>query len=200
MRLPALMLAVFLLEACSVQTPQPGPTIADWEQHHQQLAQLSIWSMEGKLGYRDSRDGGSAWVNWQQSGVAFELQLHGPFGAGATQISGDADFAALQRGDRETIYAPSPAALTEQLFGWQWPVDQLQYWVKGIPAPNAPLDASSHNSDGTLATLDQANWQLTFSQYQQVGAWVLPGRIRGNSGEYSFTLVIKNWQPDAVVR
>lgn len=198
MRLAALLLTLLALGGCALHSPQPAPAVTDWNQHQRQLEQLLSWQLEGKLGYRDSRDGGSAWVNWQQSDRSFKLQLNGPFGAGATHILGDDHAAELQRGGKETLYATSPAALTEQLFGWQWPVDQLQYWIRGIPAPNAPLDASGHNTDGTLATLNQAQWQLEFSRYQQVDRWILPGRIRGNSGEYSFTLVIKNWRPNPV--
>ncbi|WP_461516794.1 lipoprotein insertase outer membrane protein LolB [Porticoccus sp.] len=198
MRLASLLLTMLTLGACALHSPQPAPTVTDWDQHQQQLQQLQSWRLEGKLGYRDSRDGGSAWVNWQQSAEHFKLQLNGPFGAGATHILGDNNYAELQRSGKETIYAPSPTALTEQLFGWQWPVDQLQFWVRGIPAPNTPLAESHHNPDGTLASLDQAQWQLEFSGYQQVEHWILPSRIRGNNGEYSFTLVIKNWRPNPV--
>lgn len=199
MRLLSLILTLLLLGGCAMQSTQPTTIITDWDQHQQQLEQLQTWRLEGKLGYHDSRDGGSAWVNWQQSAENFKLQLNGPFGAGATHIIGDDHSAELQRSGKETIYAPSPAALTEQLFGWQWPVDQLQFWIRGIPAPNTPLVGSHHNPDGTLADLDQAHWQLEFSRYQQVDRWILPSRIRGNSGEYSFTLVIKSWQPSPVV-
>lgn len=194
MRLPALLLMTLLLGACASHSPQPAPVVDDWQQHQAALQTLQTWQLEGKLGYRDSHDGGSAWVNWRQAEAAFKLQLNGPFGSGATHILGNDQHAEMQRSGKDTIYAPSPAALTEQLFGWQWPVEQLQYWIRGIPDPNTALDISSHNIDGTLATLSQANWQLQFSRYQQVGPWILPGRIRGSSGEYSFTLVIKHWQ------
>ncbi|TNF01393.1 MAG: outer membrane lipoprotein LolB [Gammaproteobacteria bacterium] len=196
MRLFVLILATLFLGACASQAPGPNPVVTDWQQHQSALQTLESWQLEGKLGYRDSRDGGSAWLNWQQTSNSFKLQLNGPFGAGATQILGDDQHAELHRSGKETIYSPSPAALTEQLFGWPWPVDELHYWIRGIPAPHTAQDVSSHNIDGTLATLSQANWQLQFSGYQQVGRWILPGRIRGHSGEYSFTLVIKQWYPN----
>lgn len=196
MRLLALIFATLLLGACASQAPRPEPVISDWQQHQSALQNFNSWQLEGKLGYRDSRDGGSAWLNWQQSSDAFKLLLSGPFGTGATQILGNSHHAELQRSGKETLYSPSPAALTEQLFGWQWPVDELHFWIRGIPAPNTTQDVSSHNLDGTLSTLTQANWQLQFSGYQQVGPWILPGRIRGNSGEYSFTLIIKQWHLD----
>lgn len=184
---------IIFVGGCAGQSPQLPATIANWQKHTQHLQELDLWLLEGKLGYRDSRDGGSAWVNWQQSGTTFNVQLHGPFGTGATRILGDNNHAELQQSGRDTRMATSPAALTEQLFGWQWPVDQLQFWVRGIPSPHEPTTLRAHNAEGTLATLQQSNWQLEFTGYEQVDQWILPTRINGSSGEFSFTLVIKRW-------
>ena len=190
---------ILFLGACAWQNPQPPVSIANWQKHTEHLQQLDLWLLEGKLGYRDSRDGGSAWVNWRQSGTAFDVQLHGPFGSGATRILGDDNHAELQQSGEDTLTAESPAALTEQLFGWQWPVDQLQFWVRGIPSPHEPTVLRTHNAEGTLAALQQSNWQLEFTGYEQVGQWVLPSRIKGNSGEFSFTLIVKRWHPGDTV-
>ncbi len=194
LKLP-LALTATLMIACSTQTYQPTTAVVNWEQHVRQLQQLDTWLLNGKLGYRDSREGGSAWVNWAQQQDTFELKLNGPFGAGATYISGHKSHAELQRAGHEKITAVSPGALTKELFGWQWPIEQLQFWVRGIPSPGTQSDSLSHNPDGTLAQLYQSNWQLQFSGYQQVDGWLLPNKIKGQHGDYKFTLVIKNWQP-----
>ena len=193
MRLIILLLLVILVSACTT-TLQPTPTVSNWEQHVSQLEQLDRWLLEGKLGYRDGKDGGSAWVNWSQNSSSFEVKLNGPFGAGATRIVGNNNYAELQRANHENISAKSAAALTEILFGWPWPVEQLQYWVRGIPAPMISKNNIRHNLDGTLAQLEQSNWTLQFSRYQKIGHWVLPGKVKGQNGDYQFTLVIKNWQ------
>tara|TARA_R110001592_G_scaffold320639_1_gene598665 strand:- start:16788 stop:17387 length:600 start_codon:yes stop_codon:yes gene_type:complete len=187
------LLLIIMISACTTTQTAP-PTINNWEQHVRQLEQLDQWLLEGKLGYRDSKNGGSAWVNWNQQQDNFDVKLNGPFGAGATRIVGSNRFAELQRAGHEDITAKSSAALTELLFGWQWPVEQLQFWVRGIPAPGPLAIHVNHNHDGTLALLEQSSWTLTFSNYQKTGDWVLPGKIKGQRGDYHFTLVIKNWQ------
>lgn len=184
---------IMFLGACAWQSPQPPASIANWQKHTEHLQQLDSWLLEGKLGYRDNRDGGSAWINWQQSDTTFDVQLHGPFGSGATRILGDNNYAELQQSGEDTLTASSPASLTELLFGWQWPVDQLQFWVRGIPSPHTPITLRTHNTEGTLASLQQSSWQLDFAGYEQVDQWVLPTRIKGSSGKISFTLVIKRW-------
>ena len=190
-----LLLITALLGACSFTNQQRNTGVANWDQHINSLEQLDQWQIEGKLGYRDSSDGGSAWLNWHQKQESFNVTLNGPFGTGTTKIIGADNYAQLQRAGHEHITATSPSALTELLFGWQWPVEQLQFWVKGIPAPYAPKQSFSHNTDGTLALLKQSNWTLKFSNYEKTGNWVLPGKIKGQNGDYHFTLVVKNWQP-----
>lgn len=189
------------LSACSFTSQKPNTGITNWQQHVANLDELDQWQLEGKLGYKDSKDGGSAWLSWHQNHHYFNVTLNGPFGTGTTLITGTPQSAQLQRAGHPPISAPSPAALTEQLFGWQWPVEQLQFWAKGIPAQNTPQQAVNHNLDGTLAILEQSNWTLQFSNYQKIanghpkGGWILPGKIKGQKGDYYFTLIIKNWQP-----
>jgi outer membrane lipoprotein LolB len=195
MRLIFPLLFLMLISACSTQTHRTSTVVPNWEQHVQQLQQLDHWLLDGKLGYRDSHDGGSAWLSWRQQQDNFEVKLNGPFGAGATRIVGNNRYAELQRAGHDKVSAKSPAALTEQLFGWQWPVEQLQFWVLGIPSPISPADNQSHNLDGTLAQLKQSDWQLQFSSYQQIDQWLLPGKIKGQRDDHSFTLIIKHWQP-----
>lgn len=195
MQLIILLLLTILVSACTTTIQQPTPNVSNWEQHVSQLEQLDQWLLEGKLGYRDNKDGGSAWISWSQQQDKFEVKLNGPFGAGATKIIGSNNFAELQRAGHDNITAQSSAALTELLFGWKWPVEQLQFWVRGIPAPTSLGINLSHNPDGTLALLEQSRWTLQFSNYQKMGNWVLPGKIKGQQGDYRFTLVIKNWRP-----
>jgi len=216
-RIPAKLIGACLLgiylSACSFTSQKPNTGIDNWQQHVANLSKLDQWQLEGKLGYRDSNDGGSAWLNWHQNREDFNVTLNGPFGTGTTRITGTQQHAQLQRAGHDPITASSPAALTEQLFGWQWPVEQLQFWARGIPAPNTPQQTVNHNLDGTLAVLEQSNWTLKFSNYQTIthdqqnindpkttqgpssNDWILPGKIKGQKGEYHFTLIIKSWQP-----
>lgn len=195
MRLTILLLLAAIISGCTSTPQEPPPEISSWSQYVSQQEQLNQWQLEGKLGYRDSKDGGSAWLNWTQHQQSFEVSLSGPFGTGATQITGSHKYARLQRSGNEDITANSPTELTEVLFGWQWPVEQLQYWVRGIPFPLAPETARDHYPDGSLKMLEQSNWVLQFSNYQQTGPWILPGKIKGQNGDYRFTLVIKSWNP-----
>ncbi len=189
--------ATLLLLAGCVSQP-PLPETADWQTQQQQLATIERWQLKGKMGYRQADDGGSAWIDWQQRPQQFELRLSGPFGAGATYLRSEPGFTELVQSGREPLVASSATELTGHLFGWQWPVDAMQYWVRGMPSPASEAESLSLTPQGLLATLQQAGWQLEFSRYRQHQQWLLPGKIKGtrlaDGGETSFTLAIKSWQ------
>lgn len=190
-----LVLTLFALVMAGCATRGPAPETRAWTPHQQALLALRHWQLEGKLGYRGPEQSGSALIRWVQHGEAFDLHLAGPFGAGATHISGDSQLAVLRQQGRDDIRAPSAGELTEWLFGWQLPVAQMTEWVKGVPAPAPPEARVTFNATGQLEQLEQAGWQLHFDRFHQVGDRVLPGRVKGARGDIAFTLVIKNWQP-----
>ena len=190
------LLLIAIVSSCASNKDYSSNDSVNWEQHFNQLERLDHWRLEGKLGYRDSKKGGSAWVDWEQQGNNFDIKLSGPFGAGATKISRNQHHSELYRGENQLHTASSAEELTEILFGWQWPINQLLFWVKGIPDPATSIAASQQNKDGTLSSLEQSGWILQFFDYQQTEGWVLPRNIKGAKGAYQFNLKIKKWQPN----
>lgn len=188
-RLATVAFLLVLLAGCA--TPPPVPPTGE-ERSPRTLEQ---WSLKGKLGYRAPDDNGSAWLNWRQDGESWELRLHGPLGAGATRIRGDAQRAVLERAGAEPVVAANAAALSHRIFGWSFPVAQMRAWIRGLPAPDAPVASLERDDAGRLANLEQSGWQLSFEDYARHGHWQLPGRIRGQRGELGFTLVINEWRP-----
>lgn len=196
----AALFATLLLTAC-VTTPLPPPSEGpeSWEQHRARVSALQEWELRGKLGYRGPDANGSAWLTWVQDAEHFDLTLTGPMGAGATRISGDAEIAVLSRGRNESR-ASSASALTHEVLGVSLPLDELLWWVRGLPSPDAPA-ATQLGDDDLLASLQQADWQLQFDRYTEVAGLHLPSRISGTGiAAYQglhFTLVINHWQPNA---
>lgn len=179
--------ALALLWGCAV-TPPAEQTVPQ-----KSTASLRAWGLEGKLGFRSPQKNGSAWVNWQQAGTDYNLRLSGPFGAKATQIQGNGNYAVLRQAGEQDLNAPDATALTERLFGWPLPVEQMMFWVKGSPA-SAEAKATYDSDTGQISTLTEDDWHLEYSDYQPQGSWILPGKIRGTRGEIGFTLIIKSWE------
>ena len=139
--LPALgfiALLLLLLSACAPLQKQPDPTIQptppSWSAHQAEMENIDNWQIKGKLAYRNREDSGSAWFDWTQHGESFTIYLSGPFGVGTVQITGNAQAITLSQPGEADISSHSSRALTQRLFGWQLPVEQMRYWVRGIPA------------------------------------------------------------------
>ncbi|AOS95515.1 Outer-membrane lipoprotein LolB precursor [Microbulbifer aggregans] len=186
------LLMLALLTACASQTQQKPPVAPELP-----VMQLQQWTIKGKLGVRSPNDNGSANLTWlQQSQPNYRIHLSGPLGAGATVINGTPAGVSLKRGDEPTTHAANPSQLTALALGWPLPVDEMFYWVRGLPAPGNAA-GERRDAQGLLQSLQQAGWQLNFSGYQNVGAYVLPTRIKAETrqaaGPVKVTLVIKEW-------
>ncbi|MGS2724407.1 lipoprotein insertase outer membrane protein LolB [Porticoccus sp. GXU_MW_L64] len=178
------------LAACSNLPPQNSSLPSDVQQ---QLHNLKQWQLSGKLAFRSPDESGSAALRWQQQQQQYQIRLSGIFGIGTTYIEGSERQVTLRRGDQH-LSAANSQQLTGDLLGVPLAVEDLTYWVRGIPAPTATITTQNHDPQGLLSQLHQNGWQLAFSRYRQSGNWLLPGRIEGTKGELSFKLVIKRWE------
>lgn len=195
-RLAAATLLLALV-ACSAQKPQPQQPPAQTVQP-QSAAALQRWEVRGKLGVRSPKENGSANLTWQQASGNYRIHLSGPLGAGATMISGSPTGVSLQRGNDPAVIASNPEQLTEEIMGWPLPVSEMFYWVRGLVAPGA-VSGEQRDAQGQLLRLQQAGWHLDFGDYQSVGPYKLPTRIKAATnqaaGPVSVTVVIKEWEP-----
>jgi outer membrane lipoprotein LolB len=174
-----------LLGACQSRLPS-GPLPDSVET-------LQNWNLSGRLGYRSGNDGGSASLDWRQRHPRGELHFSGPVGIGSARLFWSPGSAELDTG-KERVSAASSAELAWRLTGLWLPVEALQYWVRGLPWPDAPWD-EQRDDRGQLSRLTQLGWSLDFSDYLTDSPLPLPQRIRASHQDQRFTLVIRKWEP-----
>ena len=187
----AVLLPLVLLAACASRPPAGPAGPADAAA----LMALEHWQVSGKVGLRQNGTGNSARLDWQQSGAAYTISLNGPLGLGAIRIEGDADGVTVTNKEG-THQAASPEALIERLSGWQIPVSELVYWVRGLPAPELPVLATEM-AHGRLQRLSQAGWQIEYREYQWADGLLLPAKIVLERPQTRLTLLLKHWQTGA---
>lgn len=180
--LPALALSL-MLSACS---------FLQVKQDDQGLNALDEFQVKGKLSVRNPEDSVTGYLTWDQNGDAFDLFISGPFGQGTTQLEGDPDRATLSLPGREPVSARSAPDLMQAYLGWQFPVLDLRYWVKGQASPKAHFEAQ-YDEQGLMTELQQYGWNIEFSRYSQHSGLWLPGRIKITGRDYKFIFVIKRW-------
>ena len=175
--------------------PREEPTSTDkvhWAQHAKEVALIEDWQIEGKIGIRSQNEGGSAYVNWKQSGGSFHITLSGPLGQGTSIISGDPGSARLDSSEGSFI-SDSPEKLIYEHTRWQVPVRYLLYWIKGLATPDLTITNITYNQLGLIKSLQQGLWKLQFDNYKNAMDTVLPYRLKVLTDNYKATIVIKSW-------
>ena len=186
-------LIIIFAESCAVNKNNAPENQIYKEDHFNQLGSLNHWVVEGKIGYRDSGGGGSAWVSWSQSKEEFEIKLSGPFGINTKIIKGSFNHAELQPEDYHISVSQNYDIYQKKSIILGTQIEHLQFWIRGMASPSLTNIEKRYNGDGTLASLKQAGWRLDFSDYKSIGKLKLPNKIKGKEGVYEFNLSIKKW-------
>ncbi len=187
-KITLLAASVVWLTACSpMQTPQTkaAPKASAWKS----------WEATGIVGFRDSKQASSAHFDWQQhSETAFDLRLQGVMGIGALAIHATSTGVSAKNAQGKTVSAATPEALVAEQTGWQLPVSDLYYWLRGIPVPGLAVTSSHANPNGQLTQLQQAGWTVVYQSYTQAGSAVLPSRIILTQPQLTVTVIVNQWQ------
>lgn len=203
--LAVLVLAATLGACTSIQveplpdgmTDQPP---ADWTARSARLRQLDHWTLSGKLAVRQPSDSGTAIINhWIQNGEAYDLALSSSFlGMGSTTLRGVPGFIELTLANGETYRSSEPEALVAAATGWQLPLDNLVWWIRGLPSPASDYRLLFDEQD-KLAMIRQAGWEIRYDRWQPFLADYpeLPARITALKGDKRVRVVISDWQEQA---
>ncbi|MDT7764697.1 MAG: outer rane lipoprotein LolB, partial [Mycobacterium sp.] len=73
---------------------------------------------------------------------------------------------------------PSDAVLAQiqERLGFELPLNNLRYWLLGVPDPGVAFDLTRNDQD-RAAQLTQAGWTVTYDKYMMVGGDWLPARM-----------------------
>ncbi|MGH8504928.1 MAG: lipoprotein insertase outer membrane protein LolB [Stenotrophobium sp.] len=156
-----------------------------------QLQRIDAFAVQGRIA--GGALGIKGDVHWQQNADdSFSLRISGPFGMGASSISGTPQQVVVRSGDGKT-QVTDPQVWLQQNLGWTLPIARLRYWVLGLPAADSPVEQSSYNADGTLASLQQDGWQLEYGEYLSVDGTPLPRKLQLSHADATFRVVIDGW-------
>ncbi|WP_426416055.1 lipoprotein insertase outer membrane protein LolB [Aestuariirhabdus sp. LZHN29] len=195
---PISLLLLLMLAGCSSLAPAPKTLPASerelhWQQQQLQMESLQQWQLAGKLGIRTESSSASVHLNWDQGSDHYRIRIASAIGQTLALLQGSPGGVALSTADDSTLYSISAEQLLREELGWELPVSDLHYWIRGIPAPGSSTPRL--NNQGLLESLQQGRWSLRFNRYQQVGRWQLPGRLIAEGPEARLTFIINDWKP-----
>jgi len=158
---------------------------------------MDAWELRGRVNVRYDNESDTPSIRWQQQGDDYSILLWGTFNAGRTLITGQPGLVTLESGS-ETLTASSPEELILQQLGYELPVSQLNYWIKGIPAPGSQPQLS-FNELNQLTTIVQEDWTVQLSDMRQYGPLSLPREVvlTRPLNDIRLRFIRLSWTPDA---
>ena len=150
------------------------------------------FELNGRIGVRHDDQGFSGNLSWRHYADEDEIQLRSPLGQTVARIQRKAGSVTLDSTDGHYT-AQSTAELTEQVLGWRLPLDGMQYWVLGRPAPDGAAE-SERDESMRVIRLHQQEWSIEFRDYRMEGNYVLPSRITMRNDTLELKLIVDSWE------
>jgi outer membrane lipoprotein LolB len=178
-----------ILAGCATLRHAPAPAPAPWDRRMEDLQHSSQWRLDGRAAAALGKQGWQASLDWRQRPQTSEVHLSGPFGVGALVLE-------LTPAGLSLNGSPPSDAVVAQLqdrLGFELPLDNLRYWLLGIPDPNSPFELTRNEQD-RARQLTQAGWSIAYDRYVPGGGDVLPSRLVLSRADVRVRIAVDHWE------
>lgn len=163
-------------------------------QRERQLADADHWTLQGRLGVSNGKDGGSGSFSWTQNGDRYEFDLRGPSISGVNfRLSGGPDGALLEGLKSGPLRGPDAETLMHKALGWDVPLRDLRAWVLGLRADSGSAELS-FGADRLPALLQQDGWTVDYREWDANRQPPMPKKVYADKPPYKVKLSIESWQ------
>jgi outer membrane lipoprotein LolB len=186
MRRTLMLLGCCALAACAT-TRVVAPS-TPWERRAGELQSADDWQLDGRAAVALGQQGWQATLTWRQTDNSAEVHLAGPFGIGALVLKQTPEGLSLNGAP------PSDAvqSLVREKLGFDLPIENLHYWLLGVPNPASTFDLARNDQDRAKA-LSQAGWTISYDRYMPVAGDMLPARLVLTAGDVRVRIAIDHW-------
>jgi len=180
--------AALALAGCATPPRAPETGLAP------EAASLRAWSAAGRLAIAAGEDGGSGAFTWLQDAETTRLDLRGPLGAGAVQLTFGSGALAMADASGRVLDADAARDELAARLGADLPWEALRYWMLGLAAPGP--EASTQVADAApWRIIEQAGWRLSYESFVAVQGLELPRRFTAERGAVRVRVVVDRWLP-----
>ena len=185
-------MVALVLSSCSTVVP----INPEWEDRQRILNALNDWEFSGKLNIRTPDESRSPRIEWQQRHLNYTITTWGTIGIGMSTITGSPEVVTIQQRGKAPISASTPEELILEQLGYELPVSQSIFWLRGLPAPNSE-PTLIFDEVNQLSSFEQSGWRIAYRDYRSYQTVVLPSRITiENDDGFRLTFYRLRWKID----
>jgi outer membrane lipoprotein LolB len=190
--------SLFLAACAPVAVRNPGTVkqLAAQAAREHALGARQSWGLNGRFAASDGQHGGSGSLSWQQDGRQYAFTLRAPITGKSVQLKGGPDGAVLTGMGKQALAGRSAGEVLGAEFGWDVPVADLAWWVRGLRAPGRPA-ILTFGANGLPATLDQDGWHVDYRDWYSERNPPLPRKVYASRDPYTVRVLIEAWKTPA---
>jgi len=154
---------------------QPVSQQSAWQKRQAFLTRKNTWQLASRASLRLDQENLIFGLNWAQTANNYVIQINNPLTGGLVSK--------LTRSNGVVS-------------GLTIPLKGMQYWVRGLTAPQYKVDQLVLDGAGRPRTLKQAGWDVSYTSYVNNGTNALPRKINLSRGaeKIFIRLIAKNWK------
>lgn len=178
----ALLFWIILLQAgCTSTALNSTPGLA--------LKTSVDWALRGKMAFRSDRGNASLQIHWQQHSDTYDIRLLGPLGQTVAHVYGRGDALQIDTADQSREVTTGEIDVIEETLGWQIPIKEMSFWVRGLPVPGLTHEIA-YDNQGLPEWLIQSGWRVDYKKYKRRK----PVRTTFSRDSVKILLVVKEWR------
>ncbi|MGB8634305.1 MAG: lipoprotein insertase outer membrane protein LolB [Rhodanobacteraceae bacterium] len=182
-----------LLAGCTPAPVRPDQALLVAQgARERQLQGHDHWTIHARLGVSDGEHGGSGSLLWVRRGRTFDFELQAPVTGRSFRLHGEPGQVRLDGLDQGSLNGGDARTLLLQALGWQVPMTQLDFWVRGMRAPGSQARLL-FDKDGLPTQLIQDGWTVKYRDWYPETNPPLPRRVFASRGDDRVRMVINSW-------
>lgn len=185
-----------MLVGCATTPPtniMDNSNYKTWIERQHELQNMQNWVAKGSFSvtYKNKTDMAS--FIWQEEYTGGIIEISGPMGLGNAKIIIQSDKAVLQKSSGEVFEADNLSDLVNQHLGYDLPIANLHYWLRGLPLPHRTAK-SKYDDLNCIHIMQQDKWQVVYDEYGKFSNMYLPTRMYISNSQLNAKIVVKKWQ------
>jgi len=196
MKILFLLGLIFVISSCSVAPENSSikkPYSAINKDTFAALEKLDNWRIHGRISIKTPKETSIISIRWQQSEDDIQIRLYGSMGKTYARLIKTKGLATLDV-DHKTYTDSNPRFLLWSVLGWDLPIEEMRYWIKGITHPKHLEQSIIRNSKGQILSFKYKNWSAEYSQYKKFNHYNLPTKLILTHPQLRIRFSIQNWK------